>query len=415
MIPMMRPVVEDGTLKTSQRSLSGNPVSSKCHSSLLKILQIAPIAVEISPFLEYAGTERVIWNLDEGLVKRGICSQVAAPSNSNITGQLLPTLDVNVWSYTKDQSEMCEKYLEHCSKVVSYIKQENPDVVHDHDAGFIMHSGVDITKIDIPFLSTLHYSDFEAHMLEKWETVDNKIKEKAKFVAISNSQKNHIERIFKVPVYRVIYHGLDLSKFPFSEKRKNYLLSVGRISSFKGQDLAIKVAKETGNSLIIAGPIQTFNPESVDFYNTKIKNNLDRDFSDRRDKELSLKEIVELAEKEKGKIFYVGSVNDQERNFLNQYAKAFLMPQRWEEGFGLVMIEAMVCGNPVIAFNKGSIPEIVRNKENGYIVDNEEEMAECVGRINEIDPLNCRRDIKNRFSLEKQVDNYLEVYSSLSR
>ena len=380
---------------------------------LMKVLQIAPIALPIRPDLKYAGTERVIWNLDNKLVKRGIISQVASSANSNITGQLLPTIDVNVWSYTKDESEINDRYKEHLEKVIGYIKKENPDIVHDHDAGFILHNGFDFMDRDTPFISTLHYSDIDEESQNKWNNTPNEIKEKTRFIAISNSQKRYIEKVLGISIYKVIYHGLDLSKFPYSNNRKNYLLSVGRISSVKGQDLAIKVAKETGNNLIIAGPVQKFVQENIKFYNEKIKPNLDKDFSNRKKGLKNLRKIIESCEKQKGQILYVGEVNDKERNLLNQYAKCFLMPQRWREGFGLVMIEAMACGNPVIAFNSGSIPEIIRPGFNGYIVDNTEEMASKVEEIGKIRPHNCREDVQKRFNLEHQADEYVDVYSSI--
>jgi glycosyltransferase involved in cell wall biosynthesis len=378
----------------------------------LKVLQVAPIALPISNNLKYAGTERVIYNQDAGLVEKGIESLVAASADSNIKGKLLPTIEMGIFDYSEGLSEIKEKYSEHIEKTKKYIELENPDIIHDHDASFILNANQYLNKLNKPFVSTFHSSVIGDGMREQWSSVPKDFLARTKLVAISESQRNLLKESLGLSVDRVIYHGLDLSQFPYTENRRDYLLSVGKIAPEKGQDLAIEVAKDLGYSLIIAGPVQEWVDKNVDFYNNKLKANIDFDFSN---SDMSVCDVIELAEIYKGKIFYVGNVNGIQRNILNKYAKAFLNALGWTEGFGLVMTEAMSCGNPVIAFNKGSVPEIVREGFNGYIVENVDEMKERVGRIGEIKPRNCRKSIEDKFTLKKQVSDYISVYEEAIR
>ncbi|MFH0750145.1 MAG: glycosyltransferase [Candidatus Gottesmanbacteria bacterium] len=223
------------------------------------------------------------------------------------------------------------------------------------------------------------------------------------YVSISNSQ-----RIGKVRLHFVdtVYHGIHLSKYIYSEQHENHLIHFGRIMEDKGTDDAIKVAALVHMSLQIATSTIRGN-RSAEFYNTKIAPLIDG-------KQISSVGFLENEEKSR----YIGG------------GKAFLFPLKWEEPFGLVMIEAMACGTPVIAYNRGSVPEVVKDGVTGFIIDQDDEdrpgkgswvikkqgiegLVEAVKRIGEIDRLACRKHVEEHFTVEKMVTGYEAVYKQI--
>ncbi|MCK5085412.1 glycosyltransferase family 4 protein, partial [Candidatus Parcubacteria bacterium] len=209
-----------------------------------------------------------------------------------------------------------------------------------------------------------------------------KWKNKANYVSISNNQRKGMPDLNYAAT---VYNGLDIEKFKFQKKHKNYLAFLGRFSSEKGVDTAVKVAAKSGEKIKIAGNIW-----GNGFYNEKVKPYL-----------------------KKGEIENVGLLReDQLSDFLGG-AKALLFPIRWEEPFGLVMIEAMACGVPVIAFNRGSAPEVIKHGKTGFIVENEEEMIEAIKNIDKIDREDCRKHIEGNFTVGKMVDGYEDVYGKI--
>jgi glycosyltransferase involved in cell wall biosynthesis len=185
-----------------------------------------------------------------------------------------------------------------------------------------------------------------------------------------------------------VYNGVPFDTYTFKEyvKEDAPLVFLGRIEPIKGTHIAIEVAKETGRKLIIAGNIPG---EYSDYFTNEIEPFLN------------------------DQIQYVGAVDDKKKNELLGKAAAFLMPIEWNEPFGIVMAEALACGTPVIGFNRGSVPEIVKHGINGFLCSTINEMADCVNRIQEIDRIEVRRDAGIRFSSEVIVDQYLKIYSHL--
>ncbi len=364
----------------------------------LKIFQISTPYIALSPEMKYGGTERVILYLDEQFVKGGHSSIVAAPRESRIAGELLSTVPSGSWRVNeegimrtpKDRSQYTET---HEREIVNFLsKNEEIDIVHDHMSNFLI-SGEYFERgqqIRAPILTTLHvpYLNLSPEIYGAWRRIKTEGR-KVFFNAISQSQKRHFEK--KVDVCDVIYHGIPLDRFPFEEKKSDYLFSLGKISYKKGQHIAIEVAKKTGMRLIIAGEIQ--DREEI-YFREMIEPNIDGD-----------------------QIRFIGSLNDQEKVEWYKNALVFLMPINWEEAFGLVMIESMACGTPVIAFNRGSVPEIVKHGKTGFVVDTSrgadyelEEMVRAVNRIGEIKPADCRRHVEEEFSIEEEARNYIELY-----
>jgi glycosyltransferase involved in cell wall biosynthesis len=210
-----------------------------------------------------------------------------------------------------------------------------------------------------------------------------------KFTAISNSQKSFVTNL---NVTATVYNGINFAKFKFKAKSKNYFAYLGRIITPKGVHHAINVCLKTKSNLEIAG--LHYEGHGKDHYwSRKVEPHI-------KHKLINYQGFIK---KQQAKCEFLGN------------AKALLFPIKWEEPFGMTLIEANACGTPVIAFSRGSVPEIIKDGVNGFIVKNEAEMVKAMGRIDEIDRKKCREYAESNFSLEKMVDGYEKVYKELKR
>jgi len=198
------------------------------------------------------------------------------------------------------------------------------------------------------------------------------------YVSISNAQRKPAPDLNWI---ETVYNGLDLKLFPFSAKPRNHYLFLGRLLPTKGVAEAIMAVKRAKQSLIIAGI-----PNEGYYWEKKIKPSLGKD------------------------IKYVGNIPYEKTYKYYGQAKALLCPIQWEEPFGLTFIEAMACGTPVIAFNRGSVPEVIKDKKVGFIVNSIGEMTVAIKKINEISRRKCRNWVEKKFSLKKMVDDYEKVF-----
>lgn len=178
-----------------------------------------------------------------------------------------------------------------------------------------------------------------------------------------------------------VYNGIELNKFPFSGKSGDYFLFAGRIIKEKGATEAIQAARKAGVKLLIAG-----SHGNDDYWNKKIKPYLGK------------------------MIIYAGAVNRNQLYKYFQKAKATLFPIQWEEPFGMIMAESMSCGTPVIAFNRGSVTEVIQNGKTGFIVDTVQEMAAAIKKIDIIDRAECRIWAEKKFSTERMTDEYEKLF-----
>ncbi len=231
----------------------------------------------------------------------------------------------------------------------------------------------------VPTVYTLHDPIFpwRAEIFRMFQSPDQH------YVSISDAQRRPAPDLNYAAT---IYNGIDASQAEFSEKPGEYLLFVGRLNPDKGVAEAIEVAEKTGERLYVLGPY-TDSP----YWNERIKPHL----SDR--------------------IKHVGVVPRRDLYSYFRNAKATLFPIQWEEPFGLVMIESLACGAPVIAFGRGSVPEVIEDGRSGFIVKSVDEMVHAVGRIGEIDRWECRRRVENKFTNEKMVAGYEELFLRLAK
>jgi len=245
----------------------------------------------------------------------------------------------------------------------------------------------------------------------------------------SDSHKKHYEANTDITIDTYIHNGIPIESFPFQDEKQDYLFWIGRICSDKGTDRAIQIAHETGKPLVIAGPVHGDNRS---FYESAIEPHITRQF--KGSKEEQNEQMERLMEQltngedvaKPGEILYVGSVDDFQKGKLYANAEAVLVPNRWDEPFGLVMPEAMATGTPAIGTDKGSIPELIQHGLTGYVIPDYREqrsasdeasvisdMAYASLKAHELNPQQIRAYAQTHFSKETMAKNYLSYYNEL--
>src|SRR3989344_2180049 len=341
----------------------------------LRIAQIAPLWVSVPP-RTYGGTELMVYNIAEGLLKRQHKVTLFASGDSHTNALLIPPLERGIWL----QHGISNPH----APIIRLIKMAHErlsdfDLIHNHFNFFPFP--VSLHSKCPPFLTTVHRPVDTAYA----ETM--KAYPKIKFCAISEDHKKSMEE-HGVPVAGVVYNGIDMPRYEYNNRPNDYLLYLGRINSEKGILTAIEAARVTGQKLIVAGNI-VGEGEWLHF----------------------MHEIQPLLHHEN--INFRGQVNFEEKIELLKNAKALLFPINVREAFGLVMTEAMACGTPVIAFLRGSVPEIVEHGKTGFVVDTKEKMIEAIKMIGSIDRAKCRESVEKKFSLEIMIDRYEKIYEKI--
>ncbi|MEA2097893.1 MAG: glycosyltransferase family 4 protein [Patescibacteria group bacterium] len=345
----------------------------------LKIAQIAPLW-EVIPPKKYGGIEIMIDKITNELIKRGHNVTLFASGNSKTKATLKAVfpkalLETKVDWYHRSQN------LINASNAFSMA--DKFDVIHNH-AG---DNGLLFSQISrTPVLTTLHNVLPSSEQKKSDEYIMMKyFSKKTNFVSISLNQRKQSD--LRLNYVDNIYNGINLNDFSFNKKPKNYLVWLGRIHYGKGLWNAVNTAKISKEKLIIAGNITC---ETDEKYFQSVKPMIDG-----------------------RQIKYIGEVGLKEKNDLLRNAKAVLFPTIWEEPFGLVMIEAMATGTPVIGFKKGSISEVIKNRKTGFVVKDDKEMVKAIKNIGKIDRADCREYVENNFTIEKMVDGYEDVYERI--
>lgn len=332
----------------------------------MKIALISPIAWRTPP-VHYGPWENIVSLLCEGLVKKGIDVTLFATKDSITAGKL-----VAVCPRGYEEDKTIEPKVWECLHISEVFENANEfDLIHNNfDFLPLTYSCL----INTPVLTTIHGFSSPA-ILPVYEKYNNK----NYYISISNSDRSE-----KLNYIATVYHGINLEQFTFKKKMGNYLLFFGRMHKDKGAKEAIQIAKSFGMKLIMAGIIQ-----DQEYFDSEILPDFGED------------------------IIYVGSVGPEKRNELLGGAYALLHPIFFAEPFGLSVVESMACGTPVLAFNKGSMPELITSSKDGFIVENIEEAVEALGKISKIDRQCCRDTVEKRFSVERMVDDYIKVYQQI--
>ena len=339
----------------------------------LRIALVAPPMLPVPP-PTYAGTERVVAALGDELVERGHEVTLFASGDSRFAGRLVPTPPQSLWStgYQGDVSSFINVTL---ARVWAEIEQF--DVVHSHveTLGFLFarHSPA-------PVLTTLHGRLDVAGIPELLEEFTD-----IPLVAISDSQRRWSPDANWVAT---IHHGLPLEQMPFSPTSGDYLAFVGRITPEKGVADCIAVARSAGMKLRMAAKVY-----------------------DEHEKE-HFAEVVQPAIRD-GTVEFLGELGPQERDALYAGAAATLMLGAWPEPFGLVAIESMATGTPVIARRAGALTETIDHGQTGFLVDDEIEAELAIRFARELDRETVRRLVVSRFSPQRMANEYEAVYRAL--
>ena len=333
----------------------------------MRIAMLSPIAWSTPPN-NYGPWERFTSLLTEGLVEKGIDVTLFATTNSKTKAKLQgvinegyeenPSINPKVWECL------------HISEVFEHAGEF--DLIHNN-FDFLPLSYSDF--VTTPVVTTIH-----GFSSSKILPVYKKYNGRVFYVAISDADRSpELDYIAR------IHHGIDIEKFYFNRNPDSYLLYFGRIHQDKGTMEAIEIAGQAGINLIIAGIIQDH-----DYYERNVKPRIDGE-----------------------KIIFVGSTGPERRNELLGGAIALLHPINFNEPFGFSVVESMACGTPVIAFNRGSMAELIRHAHNGLLVSNVEEAVDAVKQIRNIDRANCRKTAEEKFTSQRMVDNYIEVYKQI--
>jgi len=340
----------------------------------MRIAQVAPLTEAVPPRL-YGGTERVVYWLTEELVALGHEVTLFASGDSRTSGKLEAAwpkalrLDGSVRDPNALHMLMLERVRRKCD-------DEEFDFLHFHLDYYPFSL---FARQPTPFLTTLHGRlDLPEH--QPLFTTFPEIP----LISISNAQRRPVPQANFI---RTIHHGLPESLLTPQPVKPSYLAVLGRIAPEKGVDRAIRIAIRCGIPLKIAAKVDRADQE---YYDALIKPMIDHP-------------LVE----------YIGEIGDHEKSDFLSGAIGLLVPIDWPEPFGLVMIEAMACGTPVIAYNRGSVPEIVEDGKTGFIVEDEISAVADVGRLAELDRGAIRKHFEVRFTARRMALDYLNTYQAM--
>ncbi len=335
----------------------------------MRIAQIAPLIESVPPKL-YGGTERVVAYLTEALIDLGHEVTLFASGDSSTRARLISTAPRALRLHPVAMPQLYTLAMIERVRQLAY----EFDILHFHEVDFlhfpVFRDQRDRTittfhgRLDLPDLDLLArtFPDMPA-------------------VSISNAQRTPLPGLGWIGT---VYHGLPSDLLALSTEPKGYLVFLGRISPEKGPDTAIRIARRAGLPLRIAAKV------------------------DRADQEY-FNHVIRPLLREPG-IEFLGEIGEAEKAELLGGALAMLFPIDWPEPFGLVMIEAMACGTPVVAFRRGSVPEVLEDGVTGLIVENEKEAVACLERVPMLDRCAIRREFERRFTADRMAHDYLRLY-----
>jgi len=339
----------------------------------LRIAHVAPLAESVPPKL-YGGTERVVaWLVDE-LVELGHDVTLFASGDSRTRARLVP-----VWPRAlrlgRPRADPIAALAVSLETIAAHASEF--DVIHIHTDW--LHLPL-LSRLGVPFLSSPHgrldlpgFSDVVRRFPD------------APFTSISNNQR---EPLPEANWLGTVYHGLPDDYLRPSFEPGSYLAFLGRLTAEKGPEVAMRIARAVGMPLHIAAKVPR---GERNYFHSTIEPQIDG-------------ESVRL----------IGEVDDRGKQPFLAGAAALLFPIDWPEPFGLVMIEAMACGTPVIAFRSGSVPEVIDHGVSGFVVEGEAEAIAALGRLDELDRRTIRRQFERRFTARRMADQYVQHYRTLA-
>lgn len=337
----------------------------------MRIAQVAPLAVRVPP-KRYGGTERVVHAISEELARRGHDVVLFAAGTSDAPGELVATCPRPLW-----EMKAVDPFAYRVLQAESVVRRSTEfDLIHSHVEYLPWLAG---ERLRAPILTTLHGRLDIPEFGQLLRAFPNQA-----LVSISNAQRRPLADL-DLNWVATVHHGFRLRHaYPLGAGDGGYLAFLGRISPHKAPQTAIRVALRAGVPIKIAARVS---PVDQAFFEQEVKPLLDHP-------------LVE----------WLGEQDDRGKAKLLAGAAAMLLPIEWDEPFGIAFIEALAAGTPIISRPRGSVPELIRHGEHGFLVWNEDEMVAAVRHLGEIDRRACRRHALECFSVERMVDGYEQAY-----
>jgi len=339
----------------------------------MRIAQVAPL-IESVPPKHYGGTERIVSYLTEELVRAGHDVTLFASGDSVTNARLIASCERSL-----RKNERCKDPVAREVLLVDHVVEHAAefDLIHFH-TGYL-HFPI-CRYLPVPHVTTLHGRLDMPDMGPVFERFRD-----VPVISISNAQRQPLPW---ANWQATIYHGLPKEFFAFQPNQGSYLAFLGRISPEKRVDRAIEIAKRVSMPLKIAAKV------------------------DRVDGRYFKRDIEPLLTQ--SHVEWIGEISEQQKNDFLGNAYALLFPIDWPEPFGLVMIEAMACGTPVIAYDRGSVPEVMENGVTGFIVNEIEQAVEAVGRVGDLSRARCREVFEKRFTASRMASDYANAFMRLA-
>jgi len=337
----------------------------------LRIAMIAPPWYPVPPD-GYGGIEAMVYSLSEELTARGHEVTVIGAGKQGTSGDFLQT-------YVEPPSEKIGQSLPevtHALMAAAHLEALDLDVVHDHS----LAGPISARERRGPTVVTAH-GPVEGEMADYYSSLGPDVH----LVAISEFQR---ERAPDLPWVGVVHNAVAVDEYPFRADKEDFCLFLGRMNGEKAPDLAIEAAKAAGRRIVVAAKCSE--PEERRYFEKRVRPLLGPDAE------------------------WFGEADNEQKKDLLARARCLVFPIQWDEPFGLVMVEAMACGTPVVALRAGSVPEVVEDGVTGFVRDDLAELPDAIERADALDPGACRQRVVERFDVPVMTDGYERVYRRLA-
>ena len=340
----------------------------------MRILQVAPLWESVPP-PAYGGIEAVVSVLTEELVRRGHDVTLCASGDSRTDAQLLSVCHRSLRTASDVHDPGPHIWL-HAALSLKHAREF--DIIHNHAGELVM--AMSHLVPDVPMLTTVHNGiTLDAGVV--WQRYQGF------YNTISHAQRHSIPVGVGGTYVGVVHNAIEVASFPYDEHKGEFLLFLSRLTPEKGAHLAVEVARRAGWPLVIAGKVDH---EHKEYFHSVVEPRIDG-----------------------RQVKYVGEADHRLKRQLYAQARCLLLPLQWEEPFGLVTVEAMASGTPVVAFGRGAIPELVIDGETGYVVSDVDQMVDAVRRIGQIRARRCRQHVEDNFDAPFLANGYLELYQRI--
>lgn len=350
----------------------------------MKIAQVVPIWERVPP-PKYGGTQRIAYNLTEGLVRKEHKVTLFATGDSKTSAKLVSVYPRALY---RDNIPWDNYFWPTLNAEEVFSRQDEFDIIHYHiDRKTEYIPAFPVAKLlRTPIVFTLHFTILHSPEAEIRKKFLSRFKD-LNFISISQYQQKAFPPLNFIGC---VHNGIDIKEIKFFSKPGKDLIWLGRFSETKGAREAIKIAKELGRRLLMGGKLDKLVAGDYDYFKKYVEPHIDGK-----------------------KIIYLGELDTKGKNQLFSQAEVLLNPLQWDEPFGLVPVEAMAAGVPVVAFRRGAMPELIKDGITGFLVNDINGAVKAVRKIGQINRLTCRKHVEENFTTEKMVSGYEKVYEKV--